>query len=95
MARKKLSDTDVAEKLSSLDGWVLRDGQLYREFEFSDFVAAFSFMTSLALVAERLDHHPDWHNVYNRVTINLHTHDAGGLTELDFQFAAKAGALAS
>ena len=95
MTRKKLSDTDVAEKLSNLDGWVLRDGQLHREFKFSDFVAAFSFMTSLALVAERLDHHPDWHNVYNRVTINLHTHDAGGLTDLDFQFAAKAGALAS
>ncbi|MDH3626891.1 MAG: 4a-hydroxytetrahydrobiopterin dehydratase [Acidobacteriota bacterium] len=90
----RIPDGDVAERLSELEGWNVEGGQLVRQFTFKDFVAAFSFMTAMALVAEKLDHHPDWSNVYNRVTIRLHTHDVGGLTELDFQFAAHASDLA-
>ena len=69
------------------DGWT-RDGDaLTREFQFADFGAAFAFMTRVALIAERMNHHPDWSNVYNRVTIRLSTHDAGGVTEKDVALA--------
>lgn len=67
--------------------WDLRDDALHRELQFRDFVEAFGFMTSVALVAERMNHHPDWSNVYNRVTIRLTTHDAGGVTEKDYALA--------
>ena len=87
-SRKKLGDDEVRTRLSELPGWTLAAGKLRRELRFDDFTAAFSFMTRVALVAERMDHHPDWSNVYNRVTIELQTHDAGGLTQLDFDLAA-------
>lgn len=80
--------------MSSLPGWVVEDGLLRRSFEFDDFVAAFGFMTRVALVAETMGHHPDWTNVYNRVAIALHTHDVGGLTQRDFELAARIGDLA-
>jgi 4a-hydroxytetrahydrobiopterin dehydratase len=67
--------------------WALADDKLHREFAFDDFVAAFGFMTRVALLAERMDHHPDWSNVYNRVTIALNTHDVSGLSERDFKLA--------
>ena len=86
----RLDDSEIRERLINLPGWTIADGKLHRRFEFTDFNRAFSFMTSLALVAEGMDHHPDWSNVYNRVVINLETHDAGGITELDFQLAAAA-----
>jgi len=91
----KLSEADLRSALQELPGWELRDGKLHREFTFPDFVAAFGFMTRSALVAESMDHHPDWSNVWNRVTVDLHTHDAGGITELDLKLARRMGELAS
>jgi 4a-hydroxytetrahydrobiopterin dehydratase len=90
MAAKKLSDAQIQENLEQLDGWTVEDGKLHKEFQFDNFVSAFGFMTQLALVAESLNHHPEWFNVYNRVTIDLTTHDAGGISELDFQWAKQA-----
>jgi 4a-hydroxytetrahydrobiopterin dehydratase len=87
--RKQLSREEVSSALASLPGWSLSDGKLHREFKFTDFVEAFAFMAAVALVAEKMDHHPDWSNAYNRVTINLWTHDAGGLTLSDVQLAQK------
>lgn len=93
MNRKKLNHSDIENRLKELPGWKLQDGKLCREFVFSDFIAAFRFMTAAALVAEKLNHHPDWSNVYNRVHIALHTHDAGGVTDFDFALAEKLNAL--
>jgi 4a-hydroxytetrahydrobiopterin dehydratase len=90
----RLSDPEAAERLKSLPGWTIAGGKLHRVFQFRDFTEAFGFMARVALLAEKLDHHPDWQNVYNRVTIDLVTHDAGGLTVLDFELAAKASAAA-
>ena len=88
-SRDKLSPAAIDGKLASLHGWTLREGKLYRRFVFANFVEAFGFMSRVALLAERMDHHPDWSNVYNRVEIYLTTHDAGGITEWDFELAGK------
>lgn len=93
MNRKKIETSEIENRLKALPDWKLHDGKLYREFIFSDFVEAFRFMTAAALIAERLNHHPDWSNVYNRVHISLYTHDAGGITELDFILADKLNTL--
>ena len=69
--------------------WTYGDGAIRRDFEFGDFTEAFSFMTAVALEAEKMDHHPEWSNVYNKVSIALNTHSAGGITRLDFDLAAK------
>ena len=82
-----LSDTDLRAALASLPGWSLADGKLHREYRFADFVQAFAFMTAVALIAESMEHHPDWSNVWNRVTVDLSTHDAGGITDLDLKMA--------
>jgi len=96
MARpQKLSDDEIRARLSSVPGWQLVNGKLHRELRFKDFVSAFGFMTSLALIAEAKNHHPEWFNVYNRVVIDLNTHDAGGITALDFELAAAVNNLAS
>ena len=84
---QKLSDEEIAVRLRAREGWELRGDRIARRFEFPDFVRAFGWMASVALVAERLDHHPEWRNVYSRVDVELTTHDAKGLTELDFQLA--------
>jgi 4a-hydroxytetrahydrobiopterin dehydratase len=89
MARTKLDDATISERLSSVPDFKRDGDKIVAEFRFKSFVEAFGFMASAALVAERLDHHPDWTNVYNRVTVELSTHDAGGLTELDFKLAAE------
>ena len=86
---KKL-DPDAAQAATAeLNGWTLEEGGLAitRRFKFADFSAAFSFMTRAALAAEKLDHHPEWSNVYNRVEVRLTTHSAGGLTSRDFELA--------
>jgi 4a-hydroxytetrahydrobiopterin dehydratase len=83
----RLPDSRLEEALSGLDGWSVQAGKLHREFRFGDFTQAFAFMTRSALAAERLDHHPEWFNVYNRVVVDLQTHDAGGITELDLELA--------
>jgi len=89
----KLSPATVGQKLATLDGWELREDKLYRHFRFDDFVAAFGFMSRVALLAEAADHHPEWSNVYNRVDISLTTHDAGGISERDFQLAERINTL--
>ncbi len=86
----RLAHADLQKALKDLTGWSIQGDKLHRQFQFASFVEAFGFMTQLALVAESLGHHPEWFNVYNRVTIDLTTHDAGGITELDVQFAQKA-----
>lgn len=86
---KKLSDAEIQEQLSSLDGWTIDQGKLYREFKFANFVQAFGFMSQVALLAESLNHHPELFNVYNTVKIHLSTHDAGGITSKDTQLASK------
>ena len=90
-----LSAGDIEARLGSLDGWS-RDGDAIRsEWRFADFAAAFGFMAQVALVAERLNHHPEWSNVYSRVVIRLTTHDVGGLTSLDFELASAIEAAAT
>ena len=84
-----LSSDELARRLAELPDWAVVDGKLHREVVLDDFAAAFAVMTEVAIWAEKLDHHPEWSNVYNRVTIDLVTHDAGGLTELDLQLAAR------
>lgn len=90
----KLDHTVIEAKLLDIPGWELREGKLHREFRFGDFVRAFGFMSAAAMVAEKMDHHPEWFNVYNKVTVDLTTHDAGGITELDFELAGAMSALA-
>jgi len=85
--RKALSETEILQRLAALPGWRLADGRLRRDLTFKDFSRAFAFMTRVALLAEKRDHHPDWSNAYNRLTIELWTHDAGGVTERDVEFA--------
>lgn len=83
----KLSTEEVDNMLASLDGWSRVDGKLHRELQFENFIEAFGFMTKLAIVAERINHHPEWSNVYNRVTIDLMTHDENGISNLDVELA--------
>lgn len=85
----RLSKQQVAVGLSRLNGWRVVKDNLHRMFEFKDFTQAFGFMKRVALAAEKMDHHPDWSNAYNKVTIDLSTHSAGGLTENDFELASK------
>ena len=87
MKAQKLDDTAISARLAALPGWSLRGGKLRRDYRFADFSAAFAFMTRAALRAEQLNHHPEWSNVYNRVEIALSTHDADGITTLDFTLA--------
>lgn len=88
-SKQKMSDAEITSGLAKLPGWCLANGKLHREYKFRDFVAAFGFMTSVALVAESMNHHPEWFNVWSTVKIDLNTHDAGGITQLDFDLAAK------
>jgi 4a-hydroxytetrahydrobiopterin dehydratase len=91
----KLSDAELGAALAKLPGWSLVGGKLHREYAFVDFVSAFGFMSSAAIVAQAMDHHPEWFNVWNRVRIDLTTHDAGGITALDLQLAQTMEQLAS
>lgn len=84
---KKLDQAEIREALAALPGWTLVDGKLHREYRFRDFNEAFGFMTRVALEAERRNHHPEWSNVWNRVVVDLTTHDAGGLTTNDVELA--------
>ena len=93
MAITKLTDAEISTQLEGLSGWTVENEKLHKEFQFDSFVEAFGFMTSVALIAESMNHHPEWFNVYNRVTIDLATHDAGGISVLDFELAKKVDAL--
>ena len=82
-----LTDDELRDALNQLPGWALADGALHRTYEFADFAEAFAFMTRVAPLAEQANHHPDWSNSYNSVTINLISHDVGTLTERDVDLA--------
>jgi 4a-hydroxytetrahydrobiopterin dehydratase len=90
-----LDQAEIVERAAALDGWELVDGMLHRELRFANFSEAFGFMTRVALAAEKLDHHPNWSNVWNTVVIDITSHDAGGLTELCFELAAAVDRAAS
>ncbi len=93
--RKKLSDEEIGARMKEFPRWTVMNGKIHREFRFRDFVEAFGFMTRGALIAEAMNHHPDWSNVYNAVSVNLDTHDVGGISTLDFALAKKLDALVS
>jgi 4a-hydroxytetrahydrobiopterin dehydratase len=85
---KSLTDIDIKQHLSELDpAWKINKSKICREIVFKDFVQAFAFMCSIALIAEKMDHHPNWKNVYNKVSITLYTHSVNGLTSKDFNLA--------
>ena len=83
----RLSQTDIDEKLKSLPGWSVVNEKLHKEFQFDSFNQAFGFMTRAAMEIEKMNHHPEWFNVYNRITVELTTHDAGGITNNDVSLA--------
>ncbi len=88
MARpEKLGKDELRDAVEKLSGWSLENGKLHREFQFQDFNEAFGFMARVALIAESMEHHPEWFNVWNRVVVDLSTHDAGGVTSLDVELA--------
>jgi 4a-hydroxytetrahydrobiopterin dehydratase len=87
MAMTKATDEEIQAFLEELGAWTVEDGKLHREYVFQDFVQAFGFMTQAALLAERGAHHPEWFNVYNRVVVDLTTHEASGITDRDFDLA--------
>jgi 4a-hydroxytetrahydrobiopterin dehydratase len=94
MTLHRLSDDEVRAELDTVPGWSLQDGKLHRVFRFADFVHAFGFMSSAALVAERMNHHPEWFNVYGTVRVDLTTHDCAGLSARDFKLAREMTKLA-
>ena len=83
----RLSPEKISEELKNLSGWSIKDEKLHRDFEFETFNQAFGFMTRAAMEIEKMNHHPEWFNVYNRLTIDLMTHDAGGITQNDVELA--------
>ena len=88
-AAKKLTEAEVNHRLSAHPDWALVNGKLHREFTCKDFVSAFGKITSVALVAESLNHHPEWFNVWNKVVIDLNTHDVSGISDRDFALLGK------
>ncbi|MER3523298.1 MAG: 4a-hydroxytetrahydrobiopterin dehydratase [Ignavibacteria bacterium] len=87
--RKKLNEEEIRSALAGLEGWSIQQGKLHKEFRFLDFNEAFGFMARIALIAERMNHHPEWFNVYNKVVIDLTTHDVGGISSFDVEFATR------
>ena len=99
MAVKALTESEIRDRIgivngSRTDGWALVNAKLQRTFQFKDFVTAWGFMAQAAIVAEKLDHHPEWFNVYRTVRVDLTTHDAGGISVRDFELAAAMDAIA-
>jgi len=94
-AQRQLTADEIKTAIRSLSGWSLRDGKLHKEVKLKNFVQAFGFMSQVALVAESMNHHPEWSNVYNRVRIDLTTHEAGGITERDIDLARRIDAIAA
>jgi 4a-hydroxytetrahydrobiopterin dehydratase len=89
----KLSESEIRSALRKLSGWKVLHGKLHREYKFADFIHAFGFMTSGAIAAEAMGHHPEWLNVYNRLTVDLTTHDVGGISAKDIELAKTLNAL--
>jgi len=84
---RKFSGAELKAALSGLPGWTVVDGKLHKEYKFADFIHAFGFMATSAIAIEKMNHHPEWFNVYNRVTVDLMTHDAQGITSNDVDLA--------
>jgi 4a-hydroxytetrahydrobiopterin dehydratase len=84
---KKLTDAEISTAIGPLAGWSVQNAKLHREYKFADFPHAFGFMATAAPSIEKADHHPEWANVYNRVVVDLSTHDAGGITQKDVDLA--------
>ncbi len=87
MARQKLAENELQSALGLLSGWAVQNDKLHREYKFPDFAHAFGFMATAAVVIEKMNHHPEWCNVYSRVTVDLTTHDSGGITQKDVELA--------
>ncbi len=87
MALEKLSSEEIKKELSDLPGWSEVNGKLHKEFQFKNFNQAFGFMTRAAMEIEKMNHHPEWFNVYNKLSVDLMTHDAGGITQNDVNLA--------
>jgi 4a-hydroxytetrahydrobiopterin dehydratase len=83
----RLSDEQIKTELTGLSGWSVVNGKLHKDFIFDDFVEAFGFMTRAAIHIEKMNHHPEWFNVYNKLSVDLTTHDAGGITQNDIVLA--------
>ncbi len=90
----RLSQMDIDEQLKNLPGWSVVNEKLHKEFQFDSFNQAFGFMTRAAMEIEKMNHHPEWFNVYNRITVELTTHDAGGITRNDVNLAKILNSLA-
>ncbi len=87
MALEKLSPDTIENELKSLDGWSVINGKLHKDFQFDDFNQAFGFMARASMHIEKMNHHPEWFNVYNKLSVDLMTHDAGGITQNDVNLA--------
>jgi 4a-hydroxytetrahydrobiopterin dehydratase len=88
MKVQRLSDSEIHESLQRIAGWTVADGKLHKEYRFKDFIHAFGFMSTAALAIEKMNHHPEWLNVYSRVVVDLTTHDVNGISSRDFELAA-------
>jgi 4a-hydroxytetrahydrobiopterin dehydratase len=87
MSVEKLTTQQIEAGLTQLIDWKLQDGKLHRELKFKNFVQAWGFMSQVAILAEKADHHPEWFNVYSKVSLDLTTHEAGGISSRDFELA--------
>ena len=87
MPIQQATELQIQEFITQHNAWILKENKLHREYQFKNFVEAFGFMTQIALIAEKSNHHPEWFNVYNKVVIDLTTHEARGITERDFSLA--------
>jgi 4a-hydroxytetrahydrobiopterin dehydratase len=85
---QRLSAQEIEHQIKNLEGWTVMNGKLNRTFEFSSFVRTFGFMTKVAMEAEKMNHHPEWFNVYSRLSIDLVTHDIGGISNYDLKLAS-------
>jgi len=92
---RRFSGAELADALSRLSGWAVVDGKLHKEYKFPDFIHAFGFMATAAIAIEKMNHHPEWFNVYNRVSVDLTTHDAQGITSKDAELAKLLDEIAS
>lgn len=95
MRVNRLEQAELASALQRLNGWTVQNEKLHRDYKFADFAHAFGFMATAAVLIEKMNHHPEWSNVYNRVSADLTTHDAGGITQKDVELAAVLDGIAS
>lgn len=89
MERRRLENPEISEALTELPGWEVKEGKLHKTFKFGSFAQAMGWMVSAGIQADKLDHHPDWSNSYNKVVVDLKTHDMDALTTLDLALARK------